>query len=185
MNAITEKFLSANKANVEALLTVVNTGFASVERLAALNLNTARALMEDSAASSKAVFAVKDIKELIAAQAAIAQPTAEKFVAYSRKAYAIATETHGELSKIVEAQVLGLNKSVEAELDKALKNAPAGSDVAVSSVKSAIAAANSAYGSATKAVKQVSELTEANVVAITEAAVKAVGTAVGKIKKAA
>lgn len=185
MNAITEKFVSANKANVEALLTVVNTGFASVERLAALNLNTARTFMEDSAASAKALLAVKDVKGLIATQAATAQPAAEKFVAYSRKAYKIATETQGELSKIVEAQVLGLHKTVEAELDKALKNAPAGSDVAVSSVKSAIAAANSAYGSATKAVKQVSEIAEANVVAITEAAVKAVGNAAGKTKKAA
>ena len=39
-------------------------------------------------------------------------------------------------------------------LDKALKNAPAGSDVAVSSLKSAIAAANSAYDSVAKAAKQ-------------------------------
>ena len=185
MNAITEKFVSANKSNVEAMLTVANTGFASVERFAALNLNTARAFLEDSAASSKALLAAKDIKELIAVQAALAQPTAERVVAYSRKAYAIATETRGELSRIVEAQVLDLNKSVETELDKALKNAPAGSDVAVSSVKSAIAAANSAYGSATMAVKQVSEIAEANAVAMTDAAVKAVGSAAAKVKKAA
>ncbi|HNB07330.1 MAG TPA: phasin family protein, partial [Thauera aminoaromatica] len=37
-----EQFTAANKANIETLLTLANTAFASAERLAALNLNTAR-----------------------------------------------------------------------------------------------------------------------------------------------
>ncbi|MDQ5882299.1 MAG: hypothetical protein QG616_2131, partial [Pseudomonadota bacterium] len=40
-----EQFASANKAAVESLLTVANTSLATAERLAALNLNTARALI--------------------------------------------------------------------------------------------------------------------------------------------
>jgi len=52
---------------------------------------------------------------------------------------------------------------------------PAGSDVAVAAVKSAIAAANSAYDSMNKAAKQVAEIAEANVAAATSATVKAVG----------
>ena len=39
-----EQFAAANKANVETLLTLANTAFASAERLSALNLNTARSL---------------------------------------------------------------------------------------------------------------------------------------------
>ena len=185
MNATTEKFASVNKANVETLLTVANTAFASAERLAALNLNTARAFLEDSVANAKALLAVKDVKELVALQAALAQPTAEKVVSYSRSVYEIATETQGELSKLVGAQVSDLNKTVTSALDKAVKSAPAGSDVAVSAVKSAIAAANSAYDSMSKAAKQASDMAEANVVAATAAAVKAVGTAADKVKKAA
>ena len=185
MNATTEQFASANKANVETLLTFANTAFASAERLAALNLNTARSFLEDSVANAKALLAVKDVKELIAVQTTQAQPTAEKFVAYSRGVYEIATETQGELSKVVEAQVSDLNKNVTIAIDKAIKNAPAGSDVAMSSVKSAIAAANSAYDSMTKAAKQVSDIAEANVAAATTAAVKAVGSAAAKVKKAA
>jgi phasin family protein len=185
MNATTEKFASANKANVETLLTIANTAFASAERLAALNLNTARAFMEDSVANAKALLAVKDIKELVAIQTTLAQPSAEKIVAYSRSVYEIATETHGELSKVVEAQVADLNENVTTALDQAFKNAPAGSDVAISSVKSAIAAANSAYDSMTNAAKQAGEIAEANVTAATNAAIKAVGSAAAKVKKAA
>jgi len=185
MKAITEQFASTNKTTVETLLTIANTVFASAERFAALNLNTARVFMEDSVANATALLAVKDVKELVAVQAALAQPAAEKFVVYSRSVYEIASETQGELSKVVEVQASDLNKNVSVALDKALKNAPAGSDVAVSTVKSAIAAANSAYDSMTKAARQAGEIAEANVTAAANAAVKAVGSAAEKVKKAA
>ncbi|MBI3522949.1 MAG: phasin family protein [Betaproteobacteria bacterium] len=187
MFATPEQLATSNKANVEAMLTFANTAFASAERLAALNLNTARALMEDSVASAKALLGVKDIQSLVALQTTLAQPAAEKVVAYSRSIYEIATQTQEEISKIVESQFAEANKNVATALDKAAKNAPAGSDVAVAAVKSAIAAANSAYDSMTKAAKQVAEITEANVAAATSATVKAVGSAgaAAKARKAA
>ena len=186
MSVNTEQFASANKANVETLLTIANTAFASAARLAALNLNTARALLEDSVANAKAMLAVKDVQQLVAMQTTLAQPAVEKAVAYSRSVYEIATQTQEELSKVVEGQFSEINKNVASALDKAAKNAPAGSDVAVAAVKSAIAAANSAYDSMTKAAKQVAEIAEANVAAATTATVKAVGTnAAPKAKKAA
>ena len=184
MYATPEQLASANKANVETLLTLANTAFASAERLAALNLNTARNLLEDTVASAKSLLGVKDIQELMNVQASLAQPTVEKAVAYSRSIYEIASQTQEELTKIFEAQFAEANKNVTSALDKAVKNAPAGSDVAVAAVKSAIAAANSAYDSMTKAAKQVAEIAEANVAAATSATVKAVGTA-PKAKKAA
>lgn len=187
MNATTEQLASANKANVETLLTIANTAFASAERFAALNLNTARAILEDSVASAKAVLAVKDVQHLVSLQTTLAQPAVEKAVAYSRSVYEIATQTQEELSRVVEGQFSELNKNVASALDKAAKNAPAGSEVAVAAVQSAIAAANSAYDSMTKAAKQVAEIAEANVAAATNATVKAVATsaAAAKPKKAA
>jgi phasin family protein len=185
MNATTEQFASTNKANVETLLTIANTAFASAERLAALNLNTARSILEDSVANAKALLGVKDVQQLVAMQTTLAQPAVEKAVAYSRSIYEIATQTQEELSKVVEGQFSEINKNVSSALDKAAKNAPAGSDVAVAAVKSAIAAANSAYDSMTKAAKQVAEIAEANVAAATSATVKAAGTGAAKAKKAA
>ena len=80
-----EQFTSANKANVEALLNLANTVFASAERFAALNLNTARSLLEDSVANTKALLGAKDIQELISLQSTLAQPSVEKAVASSRR----------------------------------------------------------------------------------------------------
>lgn len=179
-----EQISATSKANVESLLTLANTAFASAERLAALNLNTARNLLEDTVSNAKALMGAKDVQELMNIQASLAQPTVEKAVAYSRSIYEIASQTQEELTKVFEAQFAEANKTMTSALDKAVKNAPAGSDVAVAAVKSAIAAANSAYDSMTKAAKQVAEIAEANVAAATSATVKAVGAA-PKAKKAA
>jgi len=180
-----EQLAGANKANVETLLTMANTAFASAERLAALNLNTARTLLEDSVNNAKSLLAAKDAQELVGMQTALAQPAFEKAVAYSRSVYEIATQTQEEFSKIFDSQYVEINKNVSTVLDKAAKSAPAGSDVAVAAVKSALAAANSAYETMNKAAKQVAEMAEANVAAATSATVKAVGAASPKAKKAA
>lgn len=179
-----ENLASANKASVEAFLTLANTAFASSERFAALNLNTARSFLEDGMANAKALLGAKDLQQLVALQTTLAQPTVEKFVSYSRNVYEIATLTQEEVSKIVESQFAEVNKTVASALDKAAKNAPAGSDVAVAAVKSAIAAANSAYDNISKAARQVAEIAEANMAAATSATVKAAGTA-AKTKRAA
>jgi phasin family protein len=179
-----EKLASANKANVETLLTLANTAFASAERLAALNLNTARTLLEESVSNAKSLLGAKDAQDLVGLQSSLGQPAVEKIVAYSRSVYEIATQTQEEISKVFEGQFAELNKNVASALDIAAKNAPAGSDVAVAAVKSAIAAANSAFDSMSKAAKQVTEIAEANVAAATNATVRAVATP-AKPKKAA
>ena len=180
MFATPEQLAAASKANVETALTVANTAFASAERLAALNLNTARTMLEDSVAMTKSLLAIKDAQELTNLQGSLVQPGVEKMVAYARSVYEIASQTQEEYAKIAEAQVAELNKGVASALDKAAKSAPAGSDVAVAAVKSAIAAANSAYDSMSKAAKQVAEIAETNMAAATNATVKAVTKPVAK-----
>ncbi|MBS1131823.1 MAG: Phasin, partial [Proteobacteria bacterium] len=82
-----EQFASANKATVDSLLSVANAALASAERIAALNLNTARSVLEDSVSGTKALLGAKDVQEAISIQASLAQPNVEKAVAYSRSVY--------------------------------------------------------------------------------------------------
>jgi phasin family protein len=170
-----EQFAAANKASVEAMLSLANTALASAERIAALNLNTARSILEESVANTKAILGAKDIQEVVAVQTSLAQPNVEKAVSYSRSFYEISAQSQEEVAKLLEAQYGDFQKTVAGLLDQAAKSAPAGSDVAVAAVKSAFAAANSAFDSLNKAAKQVAEITEANVAAATNATVKAVG----------
>ena len=178
-----EQFAAANNASVDAMFTLANTALASAERIAALNLNTARSMLEDGVANAKAMLGAKDPQEFFAVQASLAQPGLEKAVAYTRSVYEISAQSKEEISKLLEAQFNDFQKQVLSLLEKATKNAPAGSDVAVSAVKSAIAAATSAFDSMNKAAKQVADIAEANVAAATNATVKAVGATAATAKK--
>lgn len=183
--SLPDQISTANKASIEAALTLANTAFASAEKLATLNLNTARMILEESVSNAKTLLGAKDAQELLGLQASLAQPTIEKIVSYGRSVYEISSAAQEDIGKILEGQLTEVNKNVSAALDKAAKSAPAGSDVAVAAVKSAMAAANSAYDSINKAAKQVAEIAEANVAAATSATVKAVGGASSKAKKVA
>ncbi|TXT24585.1 MAG: phasin [Rhodocyclaceae bacterium] len=161
-----EQFAAANKATVDSLLSVANTALASAER--ALNLNTARAALEDTVSGVKSVMGAKDPKEALAAQTALAQPAVEKAVAYSRSVYEITAQTQQDLAKMVEAQFGDFQKSIAGMVEKATKSAPAGSEGAVAAIQSAIAAANSAFGNMNAVAKQFADAAQANIAAVTK-----------------
>ena len=163
-----EQIQSANKANVETLLAVANAQFAAFEKLATLNANAMKTAFEDSLSNTRALFGAKDVQEFVNLQNSFATPAIEKAIAYSKSVYEVATETNAELSKAAEKRVADWNENFTSLLDKAMKNAPAGSDVAVAGIKSMLAAANSAYDNFTKVTKQATEIAEANVAAATE-----------------
>lgn len=175
------------KAGVESAAVLANTAFDSIERLAALNLNAARSLVETSFANASALLGAKDVQSFVNLQQSLATPALEQGLAYSRNVYAITTETKDKLAKVVEAQVAEANAKVSGLVDKALASAPAGSEPVVAVVKSAIAATNNALEGINKVSKQVAEAAEASVNAATEATLKATkaATVAPKAKKAA
>ena len=165
-----EQIQTSNKVNVDSLLSVAATQFAALEKLANLNATAVKDAFEDSLANTRALAVAKDVQEFINLQSSFAQPALEKAIAYSRSVYEVATQTQAEFSKMAEKRVAEWNENFVSLLDKAVKNAPAGSDVAVTAVKQMIAAANSAYDNLTKVAKQATEIAEANVAAATETA---------------
>jgi phasin family protein len=179
-----EQMMAAQKANIETLFGLTNKAFEGVEKLVELNMQVAKSSMAEVAETTKAVMSVKDAQELLALQASLLQPSAEKAAAYSRHLYDIATGTGAEVTKVAEAQMADAQKKAMALVDTAVKNAPAGTENAVALVKSAVAAANNAMESVQKAAKQAAEVAEANFQAVTNTAVKATQTA-AKARRAA
>src|SRR5690349_20001267 len=163
-----EQIQATNKANLEAILSLATTQFAAIEKFASLNANAVKTALEDIIVYARALAGAKDVQELVNLQSTFAQPAIEKAIAYSKSVYEVATETGTEFSKVAERRVAEWNENFVSLLDKAAKNAPAGSDVAVSAVKQMIDAANSAYDNFSKVAKQATEIAEANVSAATE-----------------
>src|SRR5262245_52161322 len=170
---ITPEQVTANgRAGAEALIALASANFAAAEKFATLGFNASKTAFEDSVNHAKALLNAKDIQEFMNINVAAAQPALEKAIAYSRTLYELAAQTQTDLTKFAESQAGELNRSIVGVLDKFAKNAPAGSDVAVAAVKSALAAANSAYDSFAKVAKQASEIAEANMAAATAAVTK-------------
>jgi phasin family protein len=184
MSTPAEQLMSANKANVEALFGVATTAFEGIEKLIELNIQVAKTAIAEAAATTQAALSVKDAQELLALQAGMLQPAAEKAVSYGRHVYEITTATNAEVSKVAEATLADTQSKFHAAVDAAVKNAPAGTENAVALVKSAVAAANNAFESVQKAVKQAAEVADANIQAVSTTAAKA-AQATTKAKRAA
>jgi phasin family protein len=175
-----EQFIAAQKTQMETLFGLTNKAFAGVEKLVELNLQVARAAIGEAAVNARAALSVKDAQELIALQAGLLQPAAEKAAAYSRHLYDIAVSTGADVGKVAEATAAEAQAKLMSVVDSAVKNAPAGSENAVALMKSAVAAANNAFEGVQKAVKQATEAAETNFNAISASAGK-----VTKLKRAA
>lgn len=178
-----EQLLAAQKANIQTLFGLTGKAFEGVEKLVELNLQVAKAALDEAGDATTAALSVKDAQELLSLQASYLQPTAEKAAAYTRHVYDITAATNAEVAKVAEAQVAEAQKKFLGLVDSASKNAPAGTENAVALVRSAVAAANNAFESVQKAAKQAADVAEANFQAITATATKA--TAAPKAKRAA
>ncbi|MDD5249349.1 MAG: phasin family protein [Rhodocyclaceae bacterium] len=173
------------KFAVEAGLTLANTIFAGGERLAALNLNAARELLEQSTANWKALLGVADVQSFVALQAAQSKPVIDNAISYTQRVYEIAADTKEEIAKIVAVQVADASAKVTNLMDNALKSAPAGSETAVATIRQVMGVANSAYDNASAMAKKFSDMAEANVAAAGQATLKAADNVTRMVKKAA
>jgi len=180
-----EQLVAAQKSNLETLFELTNKAFEGVEKLVELNLQVAKASLGEVQSTATAALGAKDAQELLALQAGLLQPAAEKVAAYGRHLYDIAASTNTEVSKIAEAQVATAQANFNGAVDSAIKNAPAGTESAAALVKSAIAAATNAMESVQKATKQAADVAEANFQTLTNTAVKAASAPAKAAKKAA
>ena len=123
-------------------------------------------------------MAAKDAQAVFALQSAFLQPAAEKATAYGRQVYEITSTTQADVAKLVESQFGAAQQKVVALVDTAIKNAPAGTE-------NAMTAANNALESAQQAAKQAVTMAEANFEAVSQSATNAAKAAAPKAKRAA
>ncbi len=176
------QFSEMQKGQMDAFFALSQTMFDATERLVELNMAAAKANVEDTVEKAQSLLNVKDAQEFLALTGSLAQPTLEKVVSYSRTVYGITNGAGVEFSRIVESQIAEGNKKIAQAIDIAAKNAPTGSEPAVAMMKSAVAAANTAYDTMTKAAKQVVEVAESNIAAATQATMKAAEAASDPVK---
>ena len=163
MPTVIEQMTAAQKENITTTVALAGIAASTAEKAMDLNVAAVKSAMATAAENGKTIADAKDVQSVTAMQSQFAQPAFEAFASYLKDSYDIMSEAQNELGKLVEAKMTGVNKVIVSGLDQAEKNAPAGSDMAVAAMKSAIAAANQTYDAFAKAGKQVQEVTTATV----------------------
>lgn len=179
MNPMQEQFVALNKANLEAATRFANVALGGAERLMEIQLKAAKTAWTDSVESAKTLAEVKDLQQFAEVKDTVAQPVFEKAADYVKSVYEVASETQAEFGKLIEQQVAGFNKQFVVALDKMAEAAPAGSEVGISALKTAIVTGNAAYENLSKAAKQFNDSAKSNL----EAAAKRAAPVVKKAKK--
>ncbi len=165
-----EHFIALNKANLDATARFAGIALEGAERILDIHIKAAEGALADGVTQIKALADAKDLNAFAQPKTAFQQPDFEKAASYVKSMHDAAGAMRAELSALVEDQVGEFNKHVVAELDKMAKMAPAGSQVAVAAMKSAVSAANVAYDNLANTVKQFAEIAHLNSEAANQAA---------------
>lgn len=163
------QFSGAAKASIDTLFSLNNRALESVEQLAALNVQTVKTVLAESAQSFQEILSAKHLDELLKVQATSLRTAPRKAAAYGRQVQEILTTLAAAQRAALEARASVMQAQVLEGLTGMFTNAP-GADKALVLVKSVFAAANGVYEGVNNASKQVSDAATANVAKITEVA---------------
>jgi phasin family protein len=184
MYSATEPFAEFNKAGYDSAIKLASLSLEKAERLAKFNMQAAKTALEQGVANANELAGAKDFQEFFTLRTKLAEAGVQSALGYSRGVYEIASEAQADFSALAEEAWAMYTKGMAAWVERATKNAPAGSDVAVTALKSTVAATTAAFDQLSKATKQVVNLADASVRAATANASN-VAKAAAKGKKAA
>ena len=159
----TEQFAEINKAGYDNAVKLATMSLDKAEQLAKLNLQAAKIVLENGVYTANAVAGIKDVQELAAVRAKLTEAGVQNALGYSRGVYQIASEAQADFSALAEQAWAAYTMGFAVWVDNATKNAPAGSDVAVTALKSTVAATTAAFDQFSKATKQVVSFADASV----------------------
>ena len=158
------------RAAVESASRAARISMDSAERTLTVQIEYAMGAIKQATLNARAATEVKDVQELLALRARIAENALENLIGYSRSLYEVASEAQSEYSRLAEERMAEFQQAVTEGVDQAARSAPAGSDVAVAAVKSQLAAATAAFDSLNKAAKNFASYADAAGVAATRQA---------------
>jgi phasin family protein len=180
---VVEQLAEINKANVAQVAKVAALAIENTEKLAKMNVLGAKSSLAQAVGGAQAMATVKAPQEFFALRAKLAETSAEAALNYTKGLYDLLAEAQAQYSALAEEAWAAYTKSLAAWIEKAGSSAPAGTEVAVSAVKSTFAASTAAIDQFNKATKQVVSLADASVRAAASNATKA--NAVAKARKSA
>jgi phasin family protein len=165
MKNSTEKLNSDSQANVKAIGGLMTAAYDGFEKIVELNLTVAKALMAESFSHTQALVGAKDPQELMALQADLAQPLAEKSAVYSRHVLAVATDIGSEFKKAFDSRWSEAQAAMNNWVDSVAHNAPVGAEPAIALLKGVMVASENALQAVQTSTSKAAEMVQTNATA--------------------
>lgn len=177
-----EQAAAQYQSTLASLFSLSSKSFEGVEKLLTLNVAALKAGLAEAQANAEKMAGARDAQEMVNLQVSLAQPTAEKLLSYSQQVSDIANAARADFAAFAEAQAAEVNRNLAGSVDGFAKSAPTGSEAGVTLMKNALAAANGAYESMSRASKQFTEMAQANL-NTTQATARQAASNVTKMKR--
>lgn len=158
-----DQLTAANEAAINQFAQFAQFSLENIEKFAQIGLAASRETVDQATAHAQSLAGAKDVHEVIALNSAALEPMMKRTYAYSRSAYETAAQANAELKRSLEKQSAEYNRAAVAALEEAFKYAPTGSESLVENVKTAMAAAQSAFGNLAAINKQIYDTVEKSV----------------------
>lgn len=148
-----------NQAAVEAAMTYARTGLTTAEQLLRLNLDAARATLEQTSKAARELLAADDPQDLMALRSRLAETNMQQAAAYANNVYALVAETQSALARMFEDGVAGFSSDVAESAEKLATGAPGG-EMQAAALKATLAATSAMMESLNQATRQFAALSE-------------------------
>ncbi|MBL8483317.1 MAG: phasin family protein [Rhodocyclaceae bacterium] len=167
---VPESALVPIKAQAESIFGLASNGLAGVERMSALNLNSASSVVDAFQAHAKAWVKATDLDGARAVATSAARTAFEGTVAYWKAVFEIAFDLQSEFNRVFDARSAEFNAGLSGSMLDFARSAPAGSETALAVFKHLLDLSDAAAANLHSAVKKVTEAAEANVSSVANAA---------------
>jgi len=164
MFAFPDPFVALQRQTLDCAQAIAMASLTGFEKLTELNVQAAKASVEESVQTGISLLETGDVKTLTDTFSASAQPAGTKFAAYARHVHEIANETTAEITRVLEKHFSEGNRQLVASIEALARTAPVGADSVTTLVKSAVSAANSTWDQVSKVNRQIAEATDASLV---------------------
>lgn len=172
-----EAVTAAQTASAETAIALMRNTLDAIERLAALNLNTMRDALEQSASQSAKLGSVTDLGDSV-------QPSVERTRAYYHQVYDLMSEMQEQLTKVMQAHYSALSETASTASKSIAEGAPVGGEAFAAAMKTMLDASAQAFERLNETAHQLQAgAREIGKVATSSAAAAAKASTAGRTKK--
>ncbi|NTV10344.1 MAG: phasin family protein [Zoogloea sp.] len=180
-----EQFGPLQQASVDSAFALGSSMIESLEQIATTQFEQSWDAIREGLAGARGLFAVKDSEGLAAWSSSQFQPSLDRLASGARQQAELVARSQKALGEAVQGKVAELTGIASSTLEQLSKDSPQGFEHFFSAAKSLLAAQTAALENVSKVTTQISDMAEANVSAMNDAASQALKAAAESVKQKA